>query len=356
MITFKQFIGQHLLEKTLISKPWEVKKLKTKDAIEYLNNNCKDGLKAIASNGVIYRSFGKAPGKAGKMLELDSSSSVRTSRDTNNLYQLMFDTSKSMSDVPSRSSSFICSSSLDSVNSMSNVIYAMVPLDGTTIAVCNDEDIFETSMPEYLSWKELSTVEVFGDEHADFFSCFVNKTKGKFLDAGAIDTAMAKFTPAEIMVIYDQKYESIRIATFDKQIQREFEKMRMEIDFTNLKKPEFVEQLSKFARDFIATGKYALYESQFGHKDLLKMLKAGPAKPFTTIASQIADKKKLKITTVKYGTTLPDTRECWFSGKCVAIPIDLWVDIIQQMKKQKMPLHPNVFETVSAFAELQGLE
>lgn len=34
MISFKQFIQEPLLEKTLVSKAWEVKKLKTKAAIQ----------------------------------------------------------------------------------------------------------------------------------------------------------------------------------------------------------------------------------------------------------------------------------------------------------------------------------
>ena len=348
MISFKQFIQEPLLEKTLVSKAWEVKKLKTKAAIQYLNDHCKDGLAAIANGGVIYRSFIKPPGKTGKILMLDSTESKRTSRDSNNLYQLMFDVSKSMADVPSRSSSFICSTSIATVSAMGGSMYAIVPLDGTTIAVSSDDDIFETSIPIYFNWNNTTTVEFFGKRHSDFFQSFVPMTNGKFVDAEELNIAMSKFTPEEQLIIYDQFYESIRLATSNKNENREFYSMRAEISYTNLKKPDFAALLSKFAKEFIVTGKYALFNTKEGHKDLLKILRANPSKPFTGIANQIADKKKLKISTVKYGEKLPYNKECWFSGKCVAIPAPLWLDIIREMEKQNMPIYPSMVRLVAA--------
>ena len=352
MLTFKEFLTAptQVTEGTLISKKWKITPVEVKAAIKYLNDNCKDGLLAIANDGVLYRGFSSAPGKSNKMLIMNSSKSERTSRDTNNIYQLMFDTSESMSDVPSRSNSFICSSKKDSAGETSwQNLYAMVPVNGTTVAVSNVDDIFSLSLPTEWVWDETTGIENFCLYFDDFFKCFVEPKNGKYTDAEALNKAMAEFTPEQLTVILDLAIGNVDIElknATDKEYD-DFEKINSKFPSMGLSYPGAVNKISYFAKKFIATGEFWSHEGQ--SENFLKIIRTNPSKPFTAISNFIANKKKMKITTVPYGTKLPYDSECWFSGKCVAIPIPLFDQILSQLHKQKVKIGKMTFNNAEIY-------
>lgn len=341
MLTFKDFLEDtSLLEATLISKKWESQSLDIAKAIEYLNTNCKDGLKAIANDGVLFRGFKVPPADSETVVMLDSTKALRTSRDTNNLYQIMFDASELMGDVPSRSSSFICSSNLHDAIEVSRNTYAMIPVDGTVVAECSADDIFGVKLPVDWVWDDYTLgVELFCETLEPFFECFVNAKNDKFTDINALNTSMAKYTPEEIVVIHD----AIRGGDlhFD-DMSREDEEMF--INFTDSIRPNSFrtgsEKLKKdiryIAEKYVATGK--MKKSSTTAKGLLDILRKNPSEPFTALSNYVTDPSKLKITVKKFGENLTSNRECWFSGKCVAIPTVVFNEIVQEMFDMGMPV------------------
>lgn len=137
MITFKQY-----LEEAIISK-WDVKDTSVKKAVEYLNANCKDGLKAIKNNGVLFRGSNLYTEKGFAII--DSSKGARTSRDSNNMYQLMMDNSVALNAFPKRTHSLICTTDANIAASYGNV-NIIIPIDGTQLALADTNDFFNNQI------------------------------------------------------------------------------------------------------------------------------------------------------------------------------------------------------------------
>ena len=343
MLTFKDFLRDpQLLEATLISKKWKVTDLDVKKAIDFLNKNCKDGLKAIANDGVLFRGFKSAPANMNTMVMIDSTKALRTSRDSNNLYQLMFDTSESMADVPSRSSSFICSTSKFTASEISSNVYAMIPVDNTMVAVSSVPDVFSVKMPAEWAWDSnyLPGVEDFCTSLEDFFLCFAKSKSGKFTDSNALNSAMAKFTPEEILVIHSviRPESDLELKNPSEEDAFMFQDLidRITPNSVISGNAKIIANISHIAKKYIATGKFE--KTSTNAKSLLSILRSNPSKPFTALSNYAADKPRLKITTVKFGQKVEYDKECWFTGKCVAIPIDLFIEIAQEMYDLGIPV------------------
>jgi hypothetical protein len=78
---------------------------------------------------------------------VDSSTGIRTSKDTNNFYQLMMDSSTALKDYPSRSNSLICSTSYNTADNYvrhNGKTYAVFPFDGTDIVESDQDDFINT--------------------------------------------------------------------------------------------------------------------------------------------------------------------------------------------------------------------
>src|SRR4051812_3088795 len=126
MITFKDFLTEQML------KPWTIDKLKVDQAIELLNIHCKNGLTAIENGCLLYRGEKKKNSIPFQMI--DASRGERTSKDTNNIYQLMMDNSTALANYPKRSKSLICSTSYSEARDY-GIARVIIPFDDVEIAV-----------------------------------------------------------------------------------------------------------------------------------------------------------------------------------------------------------------------------
>ncbi len=125
-------------EKKTISKYTDLKKI--------LDANCKQGLSFLANNTGIFR------GMTGTkdFMVVDYSKGERSSTNTDNFYTVIFDNSPYFKDYPKRSKSMICSNSIAYAENYTgwSEPYAIIPFDGTKIAVCPRQDIWETKIPQ----------------------------------------------------------------------------------------------------------------------------------------------------------------------------------------------------------------
>lgn len=259
---FKEFI----VEKAIVK--WTSKSIKLNDAIELLNKHCKDGLTAVSNNGILYRGFKHSS----KAMVIDASTGERTSKDTNNLYQLMMDNSTALVDYPKRSKSLICTSKLWEAESYGRAA-AIIPFDGTKI-VCSDEDDFISSDPgDLVDHKHLDdmsdVIEIIFDNTGFRLN---KKSRGQYTD----------------------------IALLDEHVKNNRE--------------AFIEE----------------WQEYFG-SDITKYV--GSEKPFTELSSKLMTPDNLGIYQQKFGEHLNNDTECWFSGPCVAIDVELFAEIVEELKR-----------------------
>lgn len=116
------------------------KKLKSDEAWELLNTNCKDAMKSfhtpiVRGMTAIPGGFGLIHGEAGE----------RKSRHTTNHYTIILDAV--LKDYPKRSASMICAN-WDNVDHADGygTLYAIFPFDGVKIGVCPSYDIWDTEV------------------------------------------------------------------------------------------------------------------------------------------------------------------------------------------------------------------
>lgn len=271
MLTFKEFIAEGIVKK------WEVVSVDVQKANALLNAHCKSGFESIANGSVLWR----GDANRGEYVAIDSSTGVRTSKDTNNLYQMMMDASTNLKHVPSRSKSLICSNDFKIADKYGSKLYAVFPEDGTKIAVSRVEDFIDQNiyalkktvdLRQGLSWMLLNPFRL---------SLTAKRTSLKELDEAAAKTPfdaverginqMFKYQDNENMVDYFQKNHK--------------------------------HLLTSFANDFFTAGNLDIDVIQVGDK-------------------------------IVHGSV-----ECWFSGKTVMIESSVFKQILKQMSKKKMPIH-----------------
>jgi hypothetical protein len=282
VITFKQFLS---LGEAII-KPWEQFSVETEKAVGMLNSSHRDGLKAITTGGLLFRGFKELGVERGSMAIVDPSKGERTSRDSNNMYQLAMDRSAALKDYPSRSKALICSTSAYDARHYGTP-YVIVPVDGTKIAVSQSED-FATET--FMKGSFTSSVESFSTllrRVAEQLK-IDHRGDGKFTDADALNRVFDSKTPEEIAEAFDS-YSYCVISKEDL------------IDF--------FEKHKKNRFDAIATFSFT------------------PA----TISTRL----------VEYGENLEPIYdyECWLSARCMAIPCPMFGDILNRLKEQSFPIH-----------------
>jgi hypothetical protein len=319
MQTFKQFLSEAIV------KSWSSYNVLTDDAINLLNTHCKDGLKAIANNGLLYRgdkSF------SGDFVSLDLSDMVRTSRDSNNLYQLMMDNSTSLSSFPKRSNSLICSTSVTGARNYSTNVYAIIPYDNTMIVVGEQDDFPETKYASGM-FKNISLND-FGYALGGPGTCFLSVLRidrnagNQYTDLAKIDSALSKATPEEIYLAMHAGYNladkagcALSRDDFPKSYRDTFEMF--------LGKPSLLVMTS--LANYIKTAKLTVQQNR-----LLNYLKALPKNErFSTIMNDSMTPENLELSLVRYGSKLPTQAEVWFSGKAIAIKLDIFNDIQKQL-------------------------
>ena len=138
---FKEFLTEKIVKGPTVNK------VEVEAAIDFLNKHCKDGLEAIKNDSVLYRGEGRSITGAKGFALVDTSSLVRTSQSQlDNAYQIAMDASNQLANFPSRNKSLICSTSKRTAMNYSTWtgnnrnIYAVIPIDGTKIAVSKEAD------------------------------------------------------------------------------------------------------------------------------------------------------------------------------------------------------------------------
>lgn len=266
---FKDF----LTEKAIVK--WETDNIDVQKAVDLLNTHCKKGLMAVTNGGLLYRGM---RGEKSEALVIDSSTGERTSKDTNNLYQLMMDNSSSLNGYAKRSKSLICSTSLSEAESYGAAM-VIIPFDDTEIVCSDNDDFFSSNAGKLVDFQEMDTM-----------SSLVETV----LKRSGLKSRASQFTS---------------IDDLDK--------------FVAANKEEFVKN----------------WEEYFGAK--IDSYLQGD-KPFTALCGVIMTPKNLNLFKEQFGSALNFNTECWFSGKCVAINAHIFAEILTELKKRKFKINTRI--------------
>lgn len=313
MITFKQFLSEEVI--TL----WTMKDLNVKKAIALLNEHYTDGITAIKNDGIIYRGLGSEHGKF-DFQEIDTSNSERTSKDTNNIYQLMMGSSSSMKEVPSRSKSFICSSSMRTAGIYNNSVGVVIPANGTILAISDKDDFIQT----HIEGSKLTNAEI------DFFSECVGSLlrnidvrgqskQEKFINAQQLDDELTRFSPEFLLYTWACWVNTGAMNLRDGP--RWLTNIGPFKNFTDFTRDRITEFIKKESSRVNSSG-----------KELLSLLADNPTKKFTALSNEIMTPDNLSISTEKFGQSMPRNSEVWFSGKCMVISLDMFAKILIAIK------------------------
>ena len=123
-------------------RPYKFEDLQIKKAVQLLNTHCRESL------ALIYRPIWRGMSNHNKpIVYIDAETGKRKSNNTYNYYTELIDHSPYFKGWPRRSHSLICSTSYKYASSYSaSDTYAIFPFDGTKIAVCPKQDIWETNI------------------------------------------------------------------------------------------------------------------------------------------------------------------------------------------------------------------
>lgn len=344
MITFKQYLSEEILTEAMVKK-WFSKPIDVETAISVLNSSAKLGLEAIKNGGLIYRGFKGEKSPESGFMAFDSSTGKRTSRDTDNLYQLMMGDSKKMTDYPDRSHSFICTTNISIAEGYggSSGAYVMVPLDGTKIAMLAVDDIFDQHMkiqgfyngsPDGMS--DLSR----------FFMSFGAKMNGsQWTDSAQIKAALKGASPEKILIHWALFVGPSQNLVFE---DAKSDKKWYELNDTWLPgklsaaQAATILQLEKDLKAGKATVSGKLAEA-------FAFIKSNSADLYTALATELADPKQMKLELIDYGQPVPPNRECWFSGPCIAISLPVFAKILLRLQEQDFPIHKTVLKDMHSY-------
>jgi hypothetical protein len=289
VISFKEFLTEKKIE------PWSVEKISVDEAIAMLNKYCKSGLKAIETGTLLYRGSKGLGGQSFKVL--DSTNSVRTSRDTSNMYQLMMDTSESMSKIPSRSNSFICSTSRNTAENYGHTA-VVFPFDGSPIAVSSIPDFIEAKIDDRDITDRISK-EL--RRTADEVGGCLKYNLGIKPGAGVYQWTDASMINSKLKAIGKDKIKKEWNSYF----------------FNGKPSPKFDALLNS----------------------------ANVNKIFTAICTHMITPASINVSVAHMGDKLKDNVECWFSGKAIAIPPKVFAQILVKLKNaNKSSVHPSLMK------------
>lgn len=372
MISFKQFLESTQITEATVN-PWDVKKIEVDKAIDLLNTHCKQGLRAIKNGGMLYRGFGTR-GVAAKKHDfqvIDTSNSLRTSRDYDNAYMLLMAAAKHTKDIPNRSNSLICSSSyltaLDYAGD--GGVKAVIPFDGAKIAYVNYSDFNEIELNSKLMQvyglpSRLVDITLF-----PFFNMILAPTKSlgdgkkklvnkEFIDHTAIDASMSKYTPLELALfwtlVHDTDKDGLRLSframkkePNERNKYKSLIKLFFETDTSLIKagvwKNDSVKRLFSSVIQAIQDKHIELGDTA---KGFYKLMQSAPSeKRFSSFADEVINPNAMRLKVVEYGDKLPWNAECWVSGKAILISEKAMAAILRELiNRDATSVHSSVRE------------
>lgn len=351
MITFKEFLTEAAKKKdrlpvNVVSK-WGKEDLSIEKMIEMVNANCRESLRAIQQpSGLLFRGFGTLPGPKGKPVFLDSSSAFRTSRDSNNIYQLLMDRSPEMQQkgIPSRSKSFICITDRANagIHGGDNGVYVMLPYNGTTVAYTASDDIFNSriNIPQF-DMRGEGTAEAGATLGERLQAMGIKPDFGsmRYKDADYINREIAKIAPEVVAVfIFGELdfYDIFKDNIFDD----------ANITYAAQQRITNAFSLGKKEKDrALMADTLKKYESSIrpAFKKKIEIVRQNHDAFFDYIAS-LMKTSQFAIKTAVAGQKIPYEVECWFSGKCIAIPEQLFKKMLLKMRENGTKIHKNVWD------------
>lgn len=346
MITFKQYLSEDVLTEAMIKK-WFTKGVDVDTAMSVLNTYAKDGLKAIKNGGLVYRGFSHKPDGNGAFVAMDSSTGKRTSRDTDNLYQLMLGASSALSEYADRSNSFICSTFRSTAASYGNA-FVMVPLDGTNIVMSKHSDYFNQSFssPIYDG-----SPDGMYDLSQFIMSAGVKRSKnGDFTDAKEIDVALSKLSPEALLLRWDI---FVSIANLRFKVQKYMD-MYSDLEIDSHKFTEKEQKIIDALEQELVAGRFSMITKDL--REVYELFKTNKNKRFTALATAIMTPTSAGLTLVRYGEPLKRNVECWFSGKCIAISYPVFAQILARLEEQDFPIDEKVLSDWKTYMQKYGKE
>ena len=168
MISFKQFLNEGVVYKWTIKKLGPVKK-DIPALYDLITKNTPQFPKMLSNGGILVRGWQHGGREEDDTFIIDTSTSHRTSRDTNNFYQVCMDYSPALKGYPSRTNSLICGTH-PAAALQHGEMSVIIPFGKTPIAAFDSEDMFfHTIMGE--SFEQIS----------NFIGNFYTRKTGKSL-------------------------------------------------------------------------------------------------------------------------------------------------------------------------------
>ncbi len=314
MITFKQFLYEASIQS------WTVKQMDSAKAA--LEGDYSNFFQSLKNGSLLFRGFRQIEGNG--VREIDTTDSRRTSRDTHNIYQMMMDASASLSKFPSRSNSIICTTSsataesytYDPATKTSGSLLVVVPPNNTKIAQMETSDLLFTRFKYGFDFDDLDTW-VF-----NYFSMFnlapdiKGDRRDSWTDVARADKLLAEDEAEEVFYKLCAFFNhNILIRGTD-----------LLYDDIQYEAKKFTE-LSDEHREALKTKGS---NTEFGNQ-ILDALRSTKTKRFQAISSVIMTPENLNLHLKTAGDSLPSNCECWFSGKALVLPIDVFKQIIDDV-------------------------
>ena len=336
---FKEFLAEAIIKK------WKTEDVDVEKAIEYLNEHCKDGLKAIANGNILYRGFTKTPFKGSAYVKIDPSTGERTSKDTNNLYQLMIEASPGMASVTKRSKSLICSADRSTAVQYGDLAIVF-PHDGTTLCAIKGRDIFNQQIK---SIPTLNTISSFTRSigvmfmRLDVTSKVTYKPDGAFnqeISIAQMNNKLAQVSPEEFIVAaFSILNGSLRNGELNAGEVKSLDiRFQMQNSASGLGSLKYRNGLYKIMRKegYTCTGFLKKLDDAFKN--------APKGERFNAISGVFfPNPKSINLSMIKFSDALPSTvSEVWFSGPALMISRPCFIGILKEMVNQGMPISPKI--------------
>ena len=315
-------VAELLTEKTIITRRWEVFPVDVKRGIELLNKHCRASLVDIKSGNVLFRGFAQSPRHP--VLVLNSSMSQRTSKDSDNSYQIAMDISEKFEGYPRRSNSFICTGTLDDAARYGGKdgTYAMIPYDGTPVAVARGRDVLSIFLPG-----DIDVSGFDGSLSSVFRRLGIKPDKAeKYTNVKRINAELAKHSPEAVLY-------AMMFFTLSKGIGDEIKAEERYDDKTSHGSIDGIMTGNPKKCDFQVAEEAVRASLKKEGKELLQKFQEAPGRKLNAIASMYMDPATMRISLQEPGS-LNLRGEAWFSGECVAIKLPVFLKILEEFGKR----------------------